>query len=299
MDNLQELLKEHLQVLQIGVLLALITFWIGWKRGFFKISDLGTSPQPRLRFSDPFFAFVIFLTIEILIVPLIAIFWVTYFAKLKLEGTHLHLDTSSQGWVNVLAIYVSALGIGIYFFLLRSEARKAIWGSQAFLGFWKVVKDLLVGFSTWLISYPAALVIGQIVAIAVLLFFQTPVQVEQTAVKNLKAAISDPVLYWVMMLSIIFIVPVIEEVLFRGFLQTWLKQKLGRKFAIFITAFTFALFHFTSAQGIENFELITSLFVLGCFLGFLFERQKSLWAPIGLHATFNGISVMMIMLQTS
>jgi membrane protease YdiL (CAAX protease family) len=103
-----------------------------------------------------------------------------------------------------------------------------------------------------------------------------------------------PWLFWSSVILIVTLVPFLEEVLFRGFLQTWLRRVVGVSGAIWLTALTFALFHFSTSQGADNVELISSLFVLGCFLSFLRERQRSLWAPIGLHAAFNAISILMI-----
>jgi membrane protease YdiL (CAAX protease family) len=114
------------------------------------------------------------------------------------------------------------------------------------------------------------------------------------AVKHLKDVMVFPSLFWSSVILIISVVPILEEVLFRGFLHEWLVRLFGVKAAILLTASTFALFHFSTSQGADNVELIISLFVLGCFLSFLKERQRSLWAPIGLHSVFNAVSVLMI-----
>ena len=79
--------------------------------------------------------------------------------------------------------------------------------------------------------------------------------------------------------------------LFRGFLQTYIRKHLGPKQAIVITSLCFSFFHYASGQGLGNIMIITSLFVLALFLGFLYEKQGSLLAPMVLHASFNTISV--------
>jgi uncharacterized protein len=68
--------------------------------------------------------------------------------------------------------------------------------------------------------------------------------------------------------------------------------------SILLASLIFAFFHFSYSQGIDNIEVITSLFVFSCFLGFVYERQQSLWASVGLHALFNAISVVLIVLET-
>ena len=59
----------------------------------------------------------------------------------------------------------------------------------------------------------------------------------------------------------------------------------------------FALFHFSSLQGVGNVSLILTLLVFGGFLGFIYERQSSLFASIGLHMTFNVASTLRILIS--
>jgi membrane protease YdiL (CAAX protease family) len=156
-------------------------------------------------------------------------------------------------------------------------------------------RNLLFGSFTWFFSYPFMIAVGQFVAALVAIKFPE-VQIDQVVVKHLKNIALYPGLFWSMVATIVVIVPIIEEFMFRGLLQNWLVNKLGRLKGIGLTSLIFSLFHFSSAQGVSNFELIASLFVLSCFLGFIYERQRSLWAPIGLHATFNMISIGLIFL---
>ncbi|MBI3211827.1 MAG: CPBP family intramembrane metalloprotease [Simkania negevensis] len=51
------------------------------------------------------------------------------------------------------------------------------------------------------------------------------------------------------------------------------------------------LFHLSSSQGVGNI----SLFIFALYLGFLYEKQCSLFASIALHMTFNSISVIRIL----
>ncbi|MFN4174725.1 MAG: lysostaphin resistance A-like protein [Parachlamydiaceae bacterium] len=98
-----------------------------------------------------------------------------------------------------------------------------------------------------------------------------------------------------LILFICLIVPIIEEILFRGYLQQGLKSVVSEKYAILITAFIFAIFHFSPAQSGSNITILTSLFWLACFMGYLVERTGSLWTSIGLHATFNTVSSIFIL----
>jgi membrane protease YdiL (CAAX protease family) len=99
--------------------------------------------------------------------------------------------------------------------------------------------------------------------------------------------------------SVVIFAPIIEEFLFRGCLQNYLKLHFGTKAAIQLSALCFALFHLTPSQGIGNFSLAVSLFLLGLFLGFLYEKQNSLFASVGLHMTFNTVSALRIIMEAA
>ena len=78
-------------------------------------------------------------------------------------------------------------------------------------------------------------------------------------------------------------------------MQSWFKERLGPKAAILIAALCFACFHLAPSQGAGNISVAISLFTFACFLGFIYERQGSLYAPIALHMTFNTVSALRIL----
>ena len=96
--------------------------------------------------------------------------------------------------------------------------------------------------------------------------------------------------FFLIVVIVTFLAPCIEETLFRGFLQSYIRQYLGPKLSIVISSFCFALFHYSSEQGLANISIIGSLFSLAFFLGFIYEKRGSLLAPIILHSAFNTIS---------
>lgn len=293
MEEAQNILSERIELLLIGIVLAFISSFIAWKRGFYMLPKSEPEEGAPLSFFELIGAFIVFLVIEMLIVPLITLILISLKQGQVLEEEHLQIDPLTQGWMNLCAIFLTAFGLWIYVKMLPPQSRHLIWGSKAFISLKKIWSDLYLGFLTWLLSYPFVIVVGQIIAVFVFFEFTGP-HVDQVAVKHLKTTSASPILFWLTICAIVSIVPVLEELLFRGFLQTWLKTYTGRLNAIWISALIFALFHFSMHQGIDNIELLSSLFVLACFLGYLFERQQSLWAPIGLHSIFNLISIAMI-----
>jgi len=91
----------------------------------------------------------------------------------------------------------------------------------------------------------------------------------------------------------VVIVPIFEELLFRGFFQTSLSSDSGKPWvAIVVTSAFFALMH------VPNYTHMPALFFLSCGLGYAYERSGSLFRPILMHVFFNGFSVAVTLLQT-
>jgi membrane protease YdiL (CAAX protease family) len=72
---------------------------------------------------------------------------------------------------------------------------------------------------------------------------------------------------------------------------------MKKSLAIVFSSICFSAFHFSFSQGIGNISLLFSLFVFALFLGFIYERQGSLFASISLHMTLNIVSVARILLS--
>ncbi len=87
--------------------------------------------------------------------------------------------------------------------------------------------------------------------------------------------------------SAIIIAPIGEELLFRGFLYPSLKPFLGKGGAIALSATLFGVFHMSLLQT-------PILIVFGVILALAYERARSLWLPILLHAIFNTVSILTI-----
>jgi len=85
--------------------------------------------------------------------------------------------------------------------------------------------------------------------------------------------------------------PLLEEMLFRGMLQTAIRSHLIRPWpSIFITSAVFTVVH-------ANFTHWPALFVLGVTLGYAYEKSGSLFRPIFIHMLFNCLAVISVLLQ--
>lgn len=91
---------------------------------------------------------------------------------------------------------------------------------------------------------------------------------------------------WVRLLVVamaVVVAPLLEEMLFRGLLQTVVRTYVGTPWpAIAIASVLFAVVH-------ADAEHWPALFVLAMGLGYAYEKSGSLFRPIFMHALFNGM----------
>ena len=82
------------------------------------------------------------------------------------------------------------------------------------------------------------------------------------------------------LLQVLIIAPVVEEIIFRGYIYRILKTKVPIMFAIIISSILFSFIHY----NVLSFIL---LFVLSIFLTYIYERNGSIMCPIIIHSLFN------------
>lgn len=293
MENFQELLMERFHIFTMATFLFLLMLLVTWSYGYFTFPRHDQGPNENLSNKVILVSFGIFLILQVLFIPLSFEFWF-YFYTLGEGDIKRYLTPELKGWANIYGILMCGLGMFFYFSALPSALKKIILGSYALKGWKAKYQDFTIASMSWILSYPLVIAVGQVVALF-LMFTYKNVEPEQVAVQQIKTATTSTSLLVVLIFCIILIVPMIEELLFRGFLQNWIKKFMDPWKAIAVTSLIFALFHFSPTQGMGNIELIISLFILSCFLGFIYERQKSLWAPFFLHSIFNTVSIMLIL----
>jgi len=286
----------HIESIEAGLVLSVISCLIAWSVGFFRLPLKNLSEKPFISLKELLIGFGAFLGIALFIAPIISMLWLSYQSGSSISTIDLSkLDSVTHGWMNVMNLMLSALCLFTLVANFSIRARQSIWREKAFESVKHQLWDFTFGGLTWFIVYPLIIVVSQLISYIILLRWEYSSHLNQVAVKFLTMTTPYPYLLVITILLIVFVVPMMEELLFRGLLQTWLKRCFGTYSAIMISASVFSVFHYSSSQGIENIELIASLFVLGCFLGFIYERQQSLWASIGLHSIFNGLSVLAIL----
>jgi membrane protease YdiL (CAAX protease family) len=94
----------------------------------------------------------------------------------------------------------------------------------------------------------------------------------------------------------VIVAPIGEELLFRGFATTAWARSFGARRAVIQGGVFFALVHVLTITGNTAGEAaalavvaFASRLPVALALGWLFLRRGTIWAPIGLHAAFNGL----------
>ncbi len=86
----------------------------------------------------------------------------------------------------------------------------------------------------------------------------------------------------------IVIAPIMEEIVFRGFLQPALKNSFGGRYAILVSASLFAAVH------MDVFAFF-QIFILGMLLGYLFEKTQTLAASVFVHILHNSLTLVFLL----
>jgi membrane protease YdiL (CAAX protease family) len=121
---------------------------------------------------------------------------------------------------------------------------------------------------------------------------------------ELMALYSQPELRVLIIVTVIFVMPVFEEMLFRGLFQTTIRSflaspPLAKRFgsrlstpwlAIALSSGIFASVHAYAGHW-------PALFVLALCLGYAYEKSGSLLRPIFIHSFFNATSIIATLSQ--
>ena len=147
----------------------------------------------------------------------------------------------------------------------------------------RFAKNVWLGLGAYLLSVPPVLLTLQL---AMSLFGSKQHPIDQVLRSD-----PDAWMFILTVLSAVVIAPVSEELMFRGTLQSWLRRLCGPRHAIAVSSFAFAAMHF------DAWPSPIPLFVLALFLGYLAVRTRCLVAPITLHAFFNAVNLLPLVVE--
>jgi uncharacterized protein len=107
----------------------------------------------------------------------------------------------------------------------------------------------------------------------------------QGEIKALLAALpKTPIYFLLQFVAVAIAAPIVEELLFRGYLQTALTNRFSPMIAILLASFLFALVHFQPYA-------IPALMLIGLTFGYLYHRTGSLKVNIALHVVNNALAI--------
>jgi membrane protease YdiL (CAAX protease family) len=140
---------------------------------------------------------------------------------------------------------------------------------------WK--SDVKTGLKHYLIVLPVIIASGFVVDFALRAFGIEPEQ--QDIINNVLSEDSLGVLAFMVFFGVLA-APIVEELIFRGFLQSAVRITCDKLQTVLTSGFVFALIHW-------NAHVFLQIFVLGLMLAYLFEKTGSLVAPITVHICHN------------
>ena len=199
-------------------------------------------------------------------------------------------DPSSIGLVDILLSNIIFIIVGAIIFALASFSRgrkpKHVFGlrkrSKKYI--------IIITMAGMFVAY-IAVFIGSVVSNFLLSTGEPKKENLQEIVQTLMTN-DDISLKIAIALSAIIFAPLIEEVIFRGYLYPVIKRFSHPIFSCVITSLLFAVIH-------SNLEGLIPLFLLAIVLTIFYEISKSIWVPILMHACFNGVNTISILILTN
>ena len=162
-------------------------------------------------------------------------------------------------------------------------------------------KDFFAAFVNLLTVWPLMMAAITVTMLIGKLIFGPEYEISQHEQLEMISAYSQWQIRVLVFIIAVVIAPVLEEMIFRGLFQTVIRSLLetrssgleGRNYAwiaIFISSGLFSIVH-------GNVPHWPALFLLGICLGYAYEKSGSLFRPIFIHAFFNAVTVLFVLLK--
>jgi membrane protease YdiL (CAAX protease family) len=266
------------QLIAVGVL-ALAAFAVLLLGGVFSESSFDSSPSRRgnLRLADLALATGLWLLGNIA-------------AGVALQAAQQRAGFSEDTHM-MLALLAAQVGSLPAILFALGRAAVSVEGGIGGFGFTpsRLPKGVAVGALGLVAVFPLMLLVSVAATQLTVLLGGKPEMLAHAALPMLTQNLFTP-RWWAMVGSAVVLAPVVEETIFRGVVQTSLRQAglvPNRWRAIIVTSVVFAAIH----GGVAQWYALPSLFVLSLGLGYVFERTGSLYASMTMHGLFNASQV--------
>ena len=185
----------------------------------------------------------------------------------------LFLDAQAQNWASVL---LGVVMIPVYLIYLRYRGRtypdillkESLTPKHWLTGFTSIMGSL--GFSMLWISF--LIYLGNTST-----WLKEQYQAYINAVQSL---LHVEGYFWLEILAVVIVIPIVEELLFRGILQGEVRRVAPPWLAVLMSAVAFALFHIMPFQ-------IAFVIIPGLVLALVYELTRNIVIPIFMHMVYN------------
>lgn len=227
----------------------------------------------RWNLKDAIKVFLAYVILMFVGMPLIVRFINTLF------GFNVLNNIAQRSLILFISLFVNVLICACVLYIVCIQYRQSI--TSLGLSAANLFVNIKQGIKRYLITLPLIMLAGFIINLISGYFGQNPEM--QDVVRWVLEEKSLFVLVSLIFFGIV-IAPVIEEIMFRGFLQPALKNFFGGRYAIVLSASLFAGVH------MDIFAFF-QIFILGMLLGYLYEKTQTLVASIIVHVLHNSLTL--------
>jgi membrane protease YdiL (CAAX protease family) len=209
-------------------------------------------------------------------------------------GGESKLQTSQNAFFNNFIILTGGLtSIGVILFVTRAFFARGLKGFG--LNPTTIYKDLPASFIYLLAVWP--LIVAALTATSYIGNLFTDGQYQLKPHQELELISEFPLLHLQILIFVVtvIVVPMLEEMLFRGLLQTTIRSFLRIKQSAWVAIIATSVFFVSMHIDMSHWP---ALFILSMALGYSYEKSNSLFRPIFIHALFNATSVIMTWIQS-
>lgn len=211
----------------------------------------------------------------------ILFFTVNVLAGLFLLGARRILSGDENIYILLHTTFAELISFGVIFYLLKHYG-----GHLRDIGLWKpegrVFPEIRMGWIAYTGVLPVfGMVLVVLIVITKLIHYEPP---PHPLVPILLEGKESPFLISYSLFLACILGPIFEEIFFRGFCYPILKKKIGLFWSMMVTSAFFAFIH-------ESSFAFWPIFVLGLCLNYVYEKRKTLIAPLALHITHNIIFI--------
>ena len=201
------------------------------------------------------------------------------------------LTPGLQGWQKIFADnLVMCIGaivtIAVMIFLAHVHFARQLKGFG--LNIRTIIKDFFMGFVNLLATWPLMMATITMTMFVAELIWGSDYQMQQHQQLEMITEYPQLPLRIMIVFVAVIIAPLLEEMLFRGFVQTTIRSFFNIRNsawpAIAASSVFFAIMH-------EDPGHWPALFILGACLGYSYEKSGSLFRPIFIHLFFNAYSI--------